>query len=83
MSRGAENLDREQMVQVIEFFMYRCNPEQRVQLMASLPQVYNAYYGEEYARVVQVADGEPVPVTKRVLTDDGFQQVPVVYPKAS
>lgn len=59
MSRtgDAENLTHEQMVQVIEHFMYRLNPDGRHKLMAHLPQAYNAYYGREIVKVTHFADG--------------------------
>lgn len=81
MSGNAENLDREQMIQAIEFFMYRCSPQMRAQLMANLPQVYNAYHNQEIVRVSYVNTDRPVRFTESALTDNGFEQVPVTYPK--
>lgn len=83
MSGNAENLDREQMIQTINFFMYRMDPEMRAKLAAILPQVYNAYYNEEIVRVSYVASGHVVRFTETALTENGFEQVPVTYPKGT
>lgn len=80
MSKGTENLSREQMVQVIDFFAYRMDLKLRGQLMAHLPQVYNTLVDQEIVRVVHVHGGDAVPVTRKVLTSAGeFVDLPVTY----
>ena len=60
MSRygDAENLTNEQKNQLIEWLMYRLKVEPRKQLMAALPQVYNAYYGREIVSVHHFSQGK-------------------------
>jgi hypothetical protein len=50
-------MSHEQRSQLIEFLMYRIDPDTRETLAATLPVAYNAYVGREIVTVVSAADG--------------------------
>jgi hypothetical protein len=54
--QGFDAMSHEQQKQMLEFFMYRLQPEQREELAASLPAAYNAYCGSQIVTVVSTKD---------------------------
>jgi hypothetical protein len=45
---------------LIEWFMHHMSQEQRQELMARFPDIYNRLYDEKYVRVFRNCDGEDI-----------------------